>query len=460
VLGLVWAALLMLLGRPRADPDRTAFALYGLATLLVFAATVLVVHYRRSAGVPRLLIAGGVLFVLSDLADTLAAVYALPPLLAVARTAGLLSLPAALVTIVGVTQWVRAGRRALRRQVRLSRRLATLNDALSTLTAGLEPLAVARAVLTHAVETLRAEAGTVLLIDPRSGELEFVAGVGPQAEQLTGLHLPPGTGLAGWVARQGRGVRVSNAQVDSRFYAGIDRLTGQTTRALLAVPLRTPERTFGVIELVHPARGAGGRAAGEFSEDDLAFMELLARSAAAVLENARVHAQNRARLRELETLHEASVALASSLERDQVLAALARHIARAARAGGTLIYRWSEAAGRLELAAQHGAGEPDGLLWSPAPPQREPLDAYPLAQAVLRSGQPAGLRVDDEQADPAERARLRAHGAQAALLVPLVVAERTIGLIEVIEAREPRAFRAEEVQVVQVLASLAALALS
>ncbi|HSB38055.1 MAG TPA: HD domain-containing phosphohydrolase [Gaiellaceae bacterium] len=71
------------------------------------------------------------------------------------------------------------------------------------------------------------------------------------------------------------------------------------------------------------------------------------------------------------------------------------------------------------------------------------LADYPATAAVLESRLPSSISAGDAGADPAELFVLREMQMQAVLLVPLVVAGRTWGLIEVYDSR-PRGFPALE----------------
>jgi putative nucleotidyltransferase with HDIG domain len=80
------------------------------------------------------------------------------------------------------------------------------------------------------------------------------------------------------------------------------------------------------------------------------------------------------------------------------------------------------------------------------------LADYPATAAVLDSRMPSSISASDSAADPAELFVLREMEMQAVLLVPLVVAGRTWGLIEVYDSR-PRAFPALERHVAELAAA-------
>ena len=143
-------------------------------------------------------------------------------------------------------------------------------------------------VVRKCCQVLDAEATSILLLDPERAELFFgyVAEPEPEAAaRLLALRFPADCGIAGTVVRTGRSLRVDDVSSDPRFYAGVDRQTGITTRALLCAPLRTRQGTIGVIQVLNP------RSRACFTDDQLAFLEALAGSIAVAIENARMYAQ-------------------------------------------------------------------------------------------------------------------------------------------------------------------------
>jgi transcriptional regulator with GAF, ATPase, and Fis domain len=139
-------------------------------------------------------------------------------------------------------------------------------------------------------EVLNAEGISILLLDAERNELYFpyVAVADPTlVERLQKLRFSADAGIAGAALRDGIAIRVVDAQEDPRHYHGVDRVTGMTTRDILAVPLITHQGKIGAIEAVN---SCGPQ---PFSEDDLAFFEALAGSIAVAIENARLYAQVR-----------------------------------------------------------------------------------------------------------------------------------------------------------------------
>ncbi len=145
-------------------------------------------------------------------------------------------------------------------------------------------------VMTKVREVLDAEGASVLLLDEARQELYFPYVVSERqevADRLLGLRLPADRGIAGAALQTGRPIRVDDVNADPRFYPGIDRATGSTTRSSVAAPLAARHGTIGVLQVVN-------RHGGAFDDDDLAFLEALAGAVAVAIENAQLYARLKA----------------------------------------------------------------------------------------------------------------------------------------------------------------------
>jgi histidine kinase len=143
---------------------------------------------------------------------------------------------------------------------------------------------------------LHAEGAAVLLLDRQRQELFFpyVENADPAvAARLRELRFPADRGIAGEVLRTARALRVDNVATDPRFYTGVDRESGLTTRNLLSAPLVAREGPIGVIQVLNQI-GPG------FTDDDLTFLETLAGSIAVAVENARLYGRVKRSAEELE----------------------------------------------------------------------------------------------------------------------------------------------------------------
>jgi len=107
-------------------------------------------------------------------------------------------------------------------------------------------------VLRNALQTIGASDGSLLVLDEDSDELVFVITQGETAKkQLAWQRLPPGEGIAGWVAKNRRATIVNDAQADDRFYPAMDLELGFKTLSVLAAPIIGGGRVLGVIEMLN-----------------------------------------------------------------------------------------------------------------------------------------------------------------------------------------------------------------
>ncbi len=139
--------------------------------------------------------------------------------------------------------------------------------------------------LESATEVMRAEAGSVILLDDESDELVIEIASGAKGGEAQGKRFPKGQGIAGWVVKTGKPRILSDVEEDKHFFKGIDETTGFRTRSILAVPLRVKDEVIGVVEVLNKMNG------GLFDEDDLKLFTTLADLAAISINNARIHTE-------------------------------------------------------------------------------------------------------------------------------------------------------------------------
>ena len=133
------------------------------------------------------------------------------------------------------------------------------------------------AVVRTAAGVFDAAAASIALIAPETEELVFKAAWGAGADEIVGVRLAPGTGLAGSVAGSGEPVFVADCRNDPRFAARIAANTGYVPITMLIVPLRRGDETLGVLSLLDRRDG------GSYGGDDVTRAALFADLAVEVL---------------------------------------------------------------------------------------------------------------------------------------------------------------------------------
>jgi signal transduction histidine kinase len=139
-----------------------------------------------------------------------------------------------------------------------------------------------RHILEAGCQVLGSEAASLMIRDPSSGQLHWMAALGVAGPLILDETLRCGEGIAGWVAEAGQSVVSNDPQNDPRFSQRIDALSGFVTRHLLCVPMVLHGRVYGVLEFLNrPADQP-------FDEVDVRKALAFASMAAVTLENGRL----------------------------------------------------------------------------------------------------------------------------------------------------------------------------
>jgi len=79
-------------------------------------------------------------------------------------------------------------------------------------------------------EIMETEASTLFLFDEKTNELVFKVALGEAGDKLQEKYrVAIGQGIAGWVAKERKGVYVNDVYLDERFDPNFDKQTGFTT---------------------------------------------------------------------------------------------------------------------------------------------------------------------------------------------------------------------------------------
>jgi putative methionine-R-sulfoxide reductase with GAF domain len=104
-------------------------------------------------------------------------------------------------------------------------------------------------IMDYSLSITNSDAGSILLIE--DNKLVFKIVKGEKITELMGTAIPKNTGIAGWVAENGRPLLITDVSEDKRFNPDIDAVTGYQTKSVLCVPLMTGKGVIGVIELMN-----------------------------------------------------------------------------------------------------------------------------------------------------------------------------------------------------------------
>ncbi|MGW2266496.1 sensor histidine kinase [Streptomyces koyangensis] len=255
-------------------------------------------------------------------------------------------------------------------------------------------------------------------------------------------HLPDGhRGLLGALIHDPRPLRLADLATDPRSCGFPPH--HPPMRSFLGVPVRVGEEIFGNLYL---AEKEGG---GEFTEEDLQILRVLATEAGIAIGNARLHEASKQRERWIDGSVAVTTSLLSGSDADEaltVVAERARHLADA-RAGFVLLP--TEEGGMEVVAASSRADEARGAMGLVIPADS------PLVRELLE-GRP--VLVDDATGDPRVRTEVGA-GFGPSMMLPLVSDDRVLGALVTPRSIGARHFTETERTLATQFATQAALAL-
>ena len=91
------------------------------------------------------------------------------------------------------------------------------------------------------------------------------------------IRMPKSTGVAGWVFEHRMPAVINDAYDDSRFYRGVDDMTGFRTRNMICSPMIDDNgKCLGTIQSLN-------KKSGDFTTDDLELLDVTARFVAVIL---------------------------------------------------------------------------------------------------------------------------------------------------------------------------------
>jgi GAF domain-containing protein/nitrogen-specific signal transduction histidine kinase len=332
------------------------------------------------------------------------------------------------------------------------RRLHEVNILLefSRTLSGLDPSQIVRALLDSSRHALTAaHAGVVLLWNEQTGSLEARAASGyADDDGMLRLSYRRGEALPGAVFATSQPRRVDEVDFP-RDYVLKPETLGQYRRATggrlpvssLLVPIIVDVQSIGLIVLDNFNTVAA------FTPEDEALMVSLSQQAALSLENVRLVHATTERAGQLEALNEVATAMTSSLQSDQLVAALLDQLNRVLPFDTATL--WLRDADRLTVAAARGFTDSEKRLGLSV----AATDSA-LFQEMAQTGQP--ISVGDVREDPrfphVEAPRLSWLG------IPMLAKGQLTGMLA-LEKWQASFYSRDQLQLGTTLASQAAIAL-
>ncbi len=166
--------------------------------------------------------------------------------------------------------------------------LSLLFEATRLLNSTLDLAELLELILKIARTEVKAERGTVFLVNQKRKELWSIAASGLDHQEI---RIPFGTGVAGHVAISGALINTDDAYKLELFDPSFDKRFNYRTKSLLTLPIcHHSGEIVGVLQLLNAQNG-------RFSLDDVGFLTKLSGHMAMALENAQLHRDSMERQR-------------------------------------------------------------------------------------------------------------------------------------------------------------------
>jgi GAF domain-containing protein len=309
-------------------------------------------------------------------------------------------------------------------------------------------------------EVMHADVTAIFLYED-SGRLVLRATRGLNPAAVGQISLALGEGITGWTAQFGKPVALADAWRDRRF-AYLPALMEEPYHGWLSVPIilfraNTSDAPTEATSKLIGVLNIQTRDAKEFTSEEVAFAEMVAGQIAIAIENARLYGLTDERLREkvqqLQALQRVTATLVSSLDLQEVLAAMARQATLITGTDMAGIFELDEERQQLKIAAHYNLSEQ-------------------YRRVAVRVGEGAvGLAVQerkpivifDAQSDPRLRLSSAARwvaeeGYRSMFSVPLISRNRVLGGISVY-THERHEFSEDQIALLFTFANDAAIAI-
>ncbi len=305
----------------------------------------------------------------------------------------------------------------------------------------------------HIKSLLNSDSCYIFFLDKDNQTLRPALSIGPNTEQVKKIRLTAGKGAIGSVLSAGKVAQINPANGQPHPLYGGQPFAPPLLpeKHLLCAPLTALKGAIGLV--------IAGRSQNlAFTADDLRFFQNLVQLASSAISNARLFEETERNLNELAIFYEASSAIATTWDTQEVLTTLIRQMVQGMAISYGHIASWDKSQQKGIVQATFSA---DAASFAEVVKVGQTVDFTdrPALSTVITQQRPVFFQLNNPSLDQAERDHMEAYGCFSRLLVPLVVKGETIGWAELWETRQERFFTSDEVRLVRMLANQAAVTL-
>ena len=250
-----------------------------------------------------------------------------------------------LETLADLTVHLCRERRQRARDLFVLRSLYEVGSALGT---SLKLEDVLRKVMDEAISLLGAQNGSLMLVDEIRSELKMLVAQGLDEQIVTTTRVNLGEGISGWVAQEGQPRLLSRG---TREQSSVDDIATEPLESAMCVPLKSKDQCIGVLNL------SGRKHGGDFTEDDLQILTILASHAASAIDIAQLYRKISSQVEHLEALYRLGSILNSSLSLEDILPKALTQTLDLLEAETASVMLLDESGTELKIRLAHGLSE-------------------------------------------------------------------------------------------------------
>ncbi len=305
-----------------------------------------------------------------------------------------------------------------------------------------------RLILDRVIQALnaiaRADSIFIYLFDEPREQLVLTASKTPHHKELGKIILKAGEGIAGWVAQENKPVFIKQSAYQDPRFKHFDVLPEDQYEALLSLPIIYKGKSIGVVNIQH-------KKPHEYAKSTVGLFSIIAQQIGGVIEHARLYEETKKKALQFDSLVKVSQSITSENYLDQILNLIVVVTAEMLDSKICSIMILDDEGKELVIKATQSLSEE----YKKKPNIK--VD-FSLIGEVIKTKKPLAVYNVCEEKRYTYRDLALKEGLTSMLSVPMVVKDKTIGIINVY-TKYPHEFNREEIDCLQMVAHQAAIAI-
>ncbi|MFC1809166.1 GAF domain-containing protein [Candidatus Omnitrophota bacterium] len=284
----------------------------------------------------------------------------------------------------------------------------------------------------------------IYLFDDDKKNLTLKASKTPHKKELGKIKLKVGEGITGWVAKERKPVFIKSKAYDDPRFKSFDVLPEDKYESFLATPIVYKTKAIGVINVQH-------KSARQYTASLIKLIASIAQQVGGVIENARLYYETKQKALQVESIVKISESIISEKYLDEILDLIVVVTAEMLHSKICSIMLIDETRKNLMMTATHSLSEE----YKKKPPVKL---SQSLSGEVIRNEKPRAVYDVTKEEKYMYRDLARKEGLNSMLIVPMIVKDKAIGVVNVYTTTLHE-FTKEEINALQIIAHQAAVAI-